>query len=182
MNFKDLNRILKAEIFLHKDGQLRAAHIILGYKLSTKHFQSPKNVIRAKDPGFLLFEPPLEGTQDAQLLAPLAARLLYSQELTPPSGDEGKESTSESVQEVTDKDFEVFYCTDASGTSQAHTSADMGFEKKTPDLLALLTADAGGSFPVVAVVPQPPTPAATHTSSDDTGDKKWKRAQGGKDV
>lgn len=84
VNFQDLNRILRLEIFLHTDGQLRAAHVILGYKPSTKHFQSPKNIIRAKDlrpvkinvavPRFLLTEPPLEGTQDAQLLAPLAAR------------------------------------------------------------------------------------------------------------
>ena len=68
VNFKDLNRILRAEIFLHRDGQLQAAHVILGYKPSTKRFQSLKSVIRAKDPrlalidvavpGFLLSEPP----------------------------------------------------------------------------------------------------------------------------
>ena len=49
---------------------------------------------------------------------------------------------SESVQEVTDKDFNVFYHPDALSTSQAHTPADMGFEEKTPDLLALLKAHA----------------------------------------
>ena len=38
VNFKDLNRILRSEIFLHKDGQLRVAHVILGYKPSTKRF------------------------------------------------------------------------------------------------------------------------------------------------
>ena len=48
VNFKDLNRILKEKIFLHKDRQLRAAQVILGYKPSTKHFQSPKNVIKAR--------------------------------------------------------------------------------------------------------------------------------------
>ena len=68
VNFKDLNRILRAEIFLHRDGQLRVAHVILGYKPSTKRFQNLKNVIKAKDPhlalidvavlGFLLSEPP----------------------------------------------------------------------------------------------------------------------------
>lgn len=75
VNFKDLNKILRSEIFLHKDGQLRAAYVILGYKPSTKHFQSLKNVIKARDhrlalidvamSGFLLIEPPLKGTQDA---------------------------------------------------------------------------------------------------------------------
>lgn len=94
LNFKDLNRLLKSEIFIHKDSQLRAAHLILRYKPSTKCFQSPKNFIKVKDtrlalidlvvPGFLLFEPSPEGIQDAQLPAPLAARLLYSHE--PPLG------------------------------------------------------------------------------------------------
>ena len=148
------------EIFLHKDGQLRADHVILSYKPSTKRFQSPKNVIRAKDPrlalidvavlGFLLFEPPLERTQDAQLLALLATRLLYSQESTPSLGNEDKKSTSEFVQEVTDRDFEVFYRIDTPGTSQAHTFADMGFEEKTPDLL---TTHAGGSSLAMTMVP-----------------------------
>ena len=88
VNFKDLNRIFRSEIFLHRDGQLRAAHVILKYKPSTKHFQSPKNIIKAKDsrlalinivvPGFLLTKPPLEGTQDAQLPTPLVAKLIYS--------------------------------------------------------------------------------------------------------
>ena len=88
VNFKDLNQILKAEIFLHEDGQLQAAHVILGYKPSTKRFQSPKNIIKARNPrlalidvsvpGFLLSKPPSEGTQDTQLPTPLAAKLLYS--------------------------------------------------------------------------------------------------------
>ena len=153
VNFKDLNRILKAEIFLHMDGQLRVAHIILGYKLSTKRFQSPKNVIKTRNPrlalidvavlGFLLTEPPPEGTHDAQLPAPLIARLIYSEEPPISSDDESEESTSEFAQEVTDKEFEVFYRPDSSNTSQPHTSADVGFEEKTPDLLALLTAYTG---------------------------------------
>ena len=79
MNFHDLNRILRSEIFLHKDGQLRAVHILLGFEPISKHFQSPKNVIRAKDrrltlidvavSGFLLTDPSSAGTQDAQLSA-----------------------------------------------------------------------------------------------------------------
>ena len=71
VNFKDLNRIFRSEIFLHRDGQLRATHVILGYKPSTKRFQSPKNIIKAKDsrlvlidvaiPGFLLTKPSSKG-------------------------------------------------------------------------------------------------------------------------
>ena len=153
MNFKYLNRILRSEIFLHKDGQLKAAHVILGYTPSTKCFQSPKNVIKARDPrlalinvavpGFLLTELPLEGTQDAQLPTPLTARLLYSQKPPIPFDSKEREPTLEPThQEVTEKDFEVFYYVDALSTSTAHSSAEMGFEEKTPDLLGLLTAHA----------------------------------------
>ena len=31
INERDSTKILKVEIFVHKDGQLRAAHLILGY-------------------------------------------------------------------------------------------------------------------------------------------------------
>ena len=71
MNREDLNRISKSKIFLHKEGQLRAAHVILGYISISISFQSPKHVIKAKDPrlakidvavpGFLT-GPPLKGT------------------------------------------------------------------------------------------------------------------------
>lgn len=97
VNFKDLNWLLKLEIFIHKDGQLRAAHLILGYKPSTKCFQSMKDtqlaLIDVAVPRFLLSESPPEGTQDAQLPSPLAARLLYSHEPPIPSDDEAKEPT-----------------------------------------------------------------------------------------
>ena len=58
----------------------------------------------------------------------------------------------------------------------------MGFEEKTPDLLALLMAHVGGSSLAMAIAPQPPTPATTHTSPVDAEDKKRKRAQGGKSI
>ena len=77
---------------------------------------------------------------------------------------------------MTNKDFKIFYRTDTLNTSQSHTSVDMGFEEKTPDLFALLITHVGGFAPVVAMVPRPPTPATTHMSSADVGDKKRKRA------
>ena len=181
MNFIDLNWILRSKIFSYKDGQLRAVHVILRFERLSKCFQSPKNVIKAKDsrlalidvvvPGFLLSEPPLKGTQDAQLPALIIARLLYSQEPLIPLNDEAKKSILEPThQEVMDKDFEVFYQQedpkDAPSTSYHHlrpaqVSADqeatnipesMEFEEKTSDLLALLTTHAGGSSPIMAVV------------------------------
>lgn len=150
--------------------------------------------------GFLLSEPSPTGIQDAQLPAPQAARLLYSHEPLIPSDDEAKEPTPEPAQqEVTDKDFKVFYLQDledAPSTSLLHLHPTqvstnqkaanipkgMGFEEKTPNLLALLTAHVGGFSPTVAVVPRPPILAPMRASSDDAADKKWKRAQGGKGI
>lgn len=59
---------------------------------------------------FLITEPPPTRTQDTLLSTAIAARLLYSQKPLIPSDDEVKERTPDLVQqEVTDKDFEVFY-------------------------------------------------------------------------
>ena len=50
VNELDLTRILKSEIFVHTDGQLRATQIILGYDPISSSFQAPKYMIKAKDP------------------------------------------------------------------------------------------------------------------------------------
>lgn len=62
VNFTDLNQILRFEIFLHKDGQLLATHIILGYKPSTKRFQNPKNFIKARDLRLALIDVAIPGS------------------------------------------------------------------------------------------------------------------------
>ena len=49
INQESLDKILKAEVFVHLDSQLRAAHLILGYNLISKRFLVPKCVIMAKD-------------------------------------------------------------------------------------------------------------------------------------
>ena len=50
VNNPDLTRILQSKIFVHTDGQIRAAHIILVYKPISTSFQVPKYIIKAKDP------------------------------------------------------------------------------------------------------------------------------------
>ena len=50
VNKVDLDKVLKAEVFVHSDGQLRVAHLILGYDLISSSFQACKYVIKAKDP------------------------------------------------------------------------------------------------------------------------------------
>ena len=50
-NKASLDRILQSEVYVNEsDGQLRAAHLILGYTPISRAFQAPRCVIRAKDP------------------------------------------------------------------------------------------------------------------------------------
>ena len=72
VNQPSLKKILKAEVFVHSDGQLRATHFILDYTPISKSYQAPKCVIKAKNPrlhqisvaapSFLIFGPIPEGT------------------------------------------------------------------------------------------------------------------------
>ena len=51
VNKVSLHRILQAEVYVNEsDGQLRAAHLILGYTPISRAFQALRCVIRAKDP------------------------------------------------------------------------------------------------------------------------------------
>ena len=72
-----MDKILKVEVFVHKNGQLTAAHLILGYEPLSSSFQAPKCMIRARDPclhqiniavlGFLILDPVPEGVQKVAL-------------------------------------------------------------------------------------------------------------------
>ena len=51
VNKASLDRILQAEVYVNEsDGQLRAAHLILGYTPISRAFQAPRCVIMARDP------------------------------------------------------------------------------------------------------------------------------------
>ena len=51
VNRASLDRILQSKVYVNKaNGQLRAAHLILGYTPISRVFQPPRCVIRAKDP------------------------------------------------------------------------------------------------------------------------------------
>lgn len=52
VNEPDLIRILRSEIFIHSNGQLRVDHIILRYHPLSLSFQASTYIIKAKDPGF----------------------------------------------------------------------------------------------------------------------------------
>ena len=51
VNKASLDRVLRAKIYVNEsDGQLRAAHLYLGYNPISRAFQAPSCVIRARDP------------------------------------------------------------------------------------------------------------------------------------
>ena len=72
VNQESLDKILKAMVFVHSDGLLREAHLILDYTPISKSYQAPKCVIKVKDPhlhrisvtasGFLITSSIPEGT------------------------------------------------------------------------------------------------------------------------
>lgn len=140
-------------------------------------------------------QPPLSNTQDAQLLAPLVAKLLYSQEQPIPSNDDQEERAPEPTKEELDKDVKFFYQEDteellapthrrlpAASVSTSQEASNIPeaifLEEKTSDLLALLTAHVGANAPIVPVVPQPPTLAPMCAPSCDAPQKKRKRGKG----
>ena len=113
VNELDLTKILKVEIFVHTDGQLRAAHLILNYNLLPSSFQAPKYVIKARDPhlhqinitvpDFFILGPFPTGVQQVELLFQHVA-----EEEATPSQPMIKEE--EQVVEVSnfEDEFEVF--------------------------------------------------------------------------
>ena len=48
-NVAVLNYLLRSQIFMNNDGQLRVAHLILDYESLSRTFQEVGNVIRAND-------------------------------------------------------------------------------------------------------------------------------------
>ena len=50
MNVPALNYLLRSEIYVTEDGQLRACHLVLGYRPLTRAFQAIGHAIRAGSP------------------------------------------------------------------------------------------------------------------------------------
>ena len=78
VNQPSLDKILKVEVFVHINGQLKAAYLILDYIPISKTFQVLKWIIKARDPhlqrisvvtpGFLITGPISEGTLATSLI------------------------------------------------------------------------------------------------------------------
>ena len=50
VNVLDLNRVLRFEVFVSEDRQLRALHLILDFKPPSNKFQDMGNAIKTGDP------------------------------------------------------------------------------------------------------------------------------------
>ena len=50
VNVPALNYLLRSEIYVTEDGQLRAAHLVLGYQPLSRSFQAIGHAIRAGSP------------------------------------------------------------------------------------------------------------------------------------
>ena len=127
VNQMSLDKILKAEVFIHSEGQLRVAHLILDYTPISKSYQASKCVINAKDPrlhrisivasGFLIAGPILEGMLTTnpipEGIPKVALPSQYTIEETTsshPAITKEEDEKEEEVVEVSDSEdeFEVF--------------------------------------------------------------------------
>ena len=121
INQESLDKILKAEIFVHSDGQLRAAHLILSYTPISKSFLAPKCVIKAKGPclqriivaapGFLITDPIPKGTLATGPIPEGIPKIEASSSCSIIEEKEKEQEKEGEIVEVSDSedDFKVFY-------------------------------------------------------------------------
>ena len=172
VNRASLDRILQSEVYVNEvDGQLRAAHLILGYMPISHAFQAPKCVIKAEDPrlhrisvayeGFVVLEgiPLLENIPFTQLLlvatlsAGIPSLLPILQEK-----EEGKEEKEEKgfvdLTESVDE-FEAF----DQPSSPNSLPEEMGIQRKLHNsLMKLIEDQPGKGGPGKSVQPKLPPP------------------------
>ena len=175
VNKASLDRILQAEVYVNEsDGQLRAAHLILGYNPISRAFQAPMCVIRARDPrlhrisvaykGFVIPQGiPLP--RYSSLTKPLPAATLAVGATFPPPLVFQVEEEEEAEQEeegfvdltVSTADYEVF---NQPSLSQ-NVSEDMGIQRKPQrSLQELLESQPGRGEAGKPSQPKLPPPRA----------------------
>ena len=153
------------------NGQLRATHAILKYTLISSNFQSPKHVIKTKDPQLakidiavprFLVGPPPKGTQDVVLTAQQVAEIIQAKEEVISSDEVQQEHARELVIIDLKEDFKVFDQPNLAEYSEAslnrqftvqvstnqeilHVPEGMVLQKRTPNLWALLESHVGSA-------------------------------------
>ena len=143
VNKASLDRVLHAEIYVNpSDGQLRAAHLILGYNPISRAFQAPSCVIKATDPrlrrisvayeGFLVPQgiPLPKYTQHTEALpvASLAEVVSSSPHVSQVKEEEEVEREEDGFVDLSSAtdDYEVFDLL----TPSPNTPEDMGIQRK----------------------------------------------------
>ena len=202
VNRASLDRILQSEVYVNEsDGQLRVAHLILGYTPISRAFQAPKCVIKAKDPrlhhisvaykGFVVPEgiPLLKNTVFPQPLpvATLSARAPSSSPILQEREEEQEEQGFVDLTESMD-DFEVFI----QPSSPKSLTEEMGIQRKPQKILMELIENqlgkGGTGKSVQPKLPPPPlkspirAPQPSLPSRTEQADPKRRREQKGKDV
>ena len=145
VNKVSLDRVLQAEIYVNEsDGQLRAAHLILGYNPISRAFQTPSCVIRVKDPRLRRISVTYEGfivlqgvplPRYSPLIEPLpVASLAVAATSSPPplvfqvEEEEEVEQEEEGFVDLTSAadDYKIFN----QSTLSPNTAEDMGIQRK----------------------------------------------------
>ena len=198
VNQPSLDKILKAEVFAHSDGQLRAAHLILSYTPISKSFQVPKCVIKAKDlhlhrisvvvPSVLSADPILEGIPKIALPSQCAVKEEATSSQPSTKEEEGIVKVSDS-----EDDFEIFNQplspetpsgdlghTPPTKASQAQGNSplleDMGIQRKLKaGLLAVMESEAGDKVLEKATQAKLPPLSPTQPLRADPADHKRER-------
>ena len=205
VNQPSLDKILQAEVFVHTDGQLRAAHLILIYTPLSTSFQAPKCIIKARDPrlhqisvavpSFLTTNPIPEGIPNIAL---------PSQRITKEEATSSQPTIKEEEEIVevsnSEDDFEVFNwplspkvpAEDSSHLPLAQVSQTqwdfpiseaMAIQRKPRSTLQeLLESQAGGNAPKKANQSKPPALPSVQASQPELADRKRKRDQKRKEV
>ena len=143
VNKASLDRILQSEVYVNEvNGQLKATHLILGYKPISHAFQAPRCVIRAKDPrlhrisvayeGFIVSEgiPLPRNTPLTQPLpvATLSAGVPSPSPILQVEEEEEEEQEEEGFVDLTEstEEFEVFNQT----SPPKNVPEEMGIQRK----------------------------------------------------
>ena len=205
VNKASLDRILQSEVYVNEaNDQLRAAHLILGYKPISRTFQAPRCVIRAKDPrlhrisvayeGFIVPEgvPLPKNTPFTQPLpvATLLAKVPSPSPILQVEEEEEEEEEEEGFVDLIEStdEFEVFN----QPSPPKNVPEEMGIQKKPQrSLQELLESQPGigeaGKSSQPKLPPPPPrspphAPQPTLPSRTKQVDPKKKREQKDKDV
>ena len=205
VNRASLDRILQFEVYVNKsDGQLRAAHLILGYTPISRAFQAPRCVIRAKDPRLhrisVAYErfvvpkgiPLPENTPFTQSLpvATLLEGILSPSPILQEEEEEREEEEEQGFMDLTESvdEFKVFN----QPPSPKSLPEEMGIQRKPQkSLMKLIENQPGKGGPGKSAQPKlPPPPSksplcasqSTLPSRIEQADPKRRREQKGKDM